>query len=166
LTLAANTNTLLGMKLTLQLQLLPAPAQAEALRTTVERFNEAATWLADIALQQQCANKIALQKLAYYELWARFGLPAEGRHVEASSFPQGIAVNFLKGIWGCTPRRNIPCGKGEHPLSVGVALDGQRFVERYGTAITIPLGLAERRLRDKGVTWMCTIKSRTLRSRQ
>ena len=54
------------MKLTLQLQLLPAPAQAEALRTTVERFNAAATWLADIALQQQLrASKIALQKLAY-----------------------------------------------------------------------------------------------------
>ena len=65
------------MKLTLQLQLLPDPVQAEALRTTVERFNEAATWLAAIALEQQCANKIALQKLTYYELRERFGLPAD-----------------------------------------------------------------------------------------
>ncbi len=65
------------MKLTLQLQLLPDTAQADALRTTVERFNAAATWLAGIAFEQQCANKIALQKLTYYELRARFGLPAD-----------------------------------------------------------------------------------------
>lgn len=68
---------MVGMKLTLQLQLLPDTAQADALRTTVERFNAAATWLAGMAFAHQCANKIALQKLAYYELRARFGLPAD-----------------------------------------------------------------------------------------
>jgi putative transposase len=77
LTLAYNTNTLIGMKLTLQLQLLPDTAQDAALRTTMERFNEAATWLAGIAVAQQCANKIELQKLTYYELRERFGLPAD-----------------------------------------------------------------------------------------
>jgi putative transposase len=76
-TLAHNTNTIIGMKLTLQIQLLPDTTQASALRTTVERFNEAATWPAGAALAQQCANKIALQKLTYYELRARFGLPAD-----------------------------------------------------------------------------------------
>ena len=65
------------MKVTMQLQLLPDTTQADALRTTVERFNEAATWLARIAFQQQCANKVQLQKLTYYELRARFGLPAD-----------------------------------------------------------------------------------------
>ena len=65
------------MKVTLQLQLLPDTAQTEALRTTVEHFNAAATWLAACAFQQQCANKIALQKLTYYELRNRFGLPAD-----------------------------------------------------------------------------------------
>ena len=65
------------MKLTLQLQLLPDETQADALRGIVERFNEAATWLAGVALAQQCANKVALQKLAYYELRERFGLPAD-----------------------------------------------------------------------------------------
>ena len=40
------------MKLTLQLRLLPDTAQADALRTTIERFNEAATWLAGIAFAQ------------------------------------------------------------------------------------------------------------------
>ena len=65
------------MKLTLQLQLLPDETQANALRGIVERFNEAATWLAGVAFAQQCANKVALQKLTYYELRERFGLPAD-----------------------------------------------------------------------------------------
>jgi IS605 OrfB family transposase len=65
------------MKLTLQLQLLPDTAQADALRTTMERFNAAATWLAGIAFTHQCANKVELQKLAYYELRDRFGLPSD-----------------------------------------------------------------------------------------
>ncbi len=65
------------MKLTLQLQLLPDTAQADALRSIVERFNEAATWLAGVAFAQQCANKVARQKLAYYALRERFALPAD-----------------------------------------------------------------------------------------
>ena len=65
------------MKLTLQLQLLPDTTQADALRVTVERFNEAANWLAEVAFTAHCANKIALQKRAYYELRARFVLPAD-----------------------------------------------------------------------------------------
>lgn len=77
MTLAYKANRLIGMKLTLQLQLLPDATQADALRTTVERFNDAATWLAAIAFQQRCANKIALQKLTYYALRERFGLPAD-----------------------------------------------------------------------------------------
>ena len=61
----------------MQLQLLPDTPQADALRAIVERFNEPATWLAGVAFAHQCANKVALQKLAYYELRARFGLPAD-----------------------------------------------------------------------------------------
>jgi IS605 OrfB family transposase len=68
---------LIGMKLTLQLQLLPDTAQTDALRTTMERFNEAATWLAGVAFEHQCANKVELQKLTYYDLRARFALPAD-----------------------------------------------------------------------------------------
>ena len=88
------------MKLTLQLQLLPDTAQADALRITIERFNAAATWLADVAFTQQCANKIALQKLTYYELRARFGLPADtairciAQVVEAYKRDKTIAPTF------------------------------------------------------------------------
>jgi putative transposase len=65
------------MKLTLQTQLLPDPDQAVKLRVTVERFNEAATWLAGIAFKRKLMNKFALQKIAYRELRERFGLPAD-----------------------------------------------------------------------------------------
>ena len=65
------------MKLTLQTQLLPDPEAAARLKATVERFNEAATWLAGIAFERKLANKFDLQKLCYAELRGRFGLPAD-----------------------------------------------------------------------------------------
>jgi putative transposase len=66
-----------GMKLTLQLQLLPNDAQSASLRATMERFNEAANWLAGHAFVRQLANKIELQKLHYRELRERFSLSAQ-----------------------------------------------------------------------------------------
>jgi putative transposase len=66
-----------SMKLTLQLQLLPDEAQSDALRETMERFNEAATWLAGHAYARKLANKIELQKLHYRELRERFALSSQ-----------------------------------------------------------------------------------------
>ena len=65
------------MNLTLQIQLLPEPDQARKLRATVERFNEAANWLAGEAFDRKTANKILLQKLCYAELRERFGLSSQ-----------------------------------------------------------------------------------------
>jgi len=65
------------MKLTLQTQLLPDPESAAKLKATVERFNEAATWLAGVAFARKLANKFLLQQLCYVELRERFGLPAD-----------------------------------------------------------------------------------------
>jgi len=65
------------MKLTLQTQLLPDRETTAKLKATVERFNEAATWLAGVAFERKLANKFALQKLCYAELRGRFGLPAD-----------------------------------------------------------------------------------------
>ena len=45
------------MKLTLQTQLLPDAESAAKLKATVERFNEAATWLAGVAFERKLANK-------------------------------------------------------------------------------------------------------------
>src|SRR5262245_6723111 len=66
-----------SMKLTLQLQLLPDEVQAASLRATMERFNEAANWLAGHAFALKLANKIELQKLHYRELRQRFELSAQ-----------------------------------------------------------------------------------------
>jgi putative transposase len=99
------------MKLTLQTQLLPDADQSAKLRATVERFNEAATWLAGIAFERKLANKFTLQKLCYAELRERFGLPADtairciAQVVEAHKrdkdkkprFPKHSAVPFSMG---------------------------------------------------------------------
>jgi putative transposase len=67
----------LGMKLTLQIQLLPERDHADRLRETVEHFNDAANWLAGIAFERKTANKLLLQRIAYKELRERFGLSAQ-----------------------------------------------------------------------------------------
>ena len=136
------------MKLTLQLQLLPDIAQADALRTTVERFNEAATWLAGVAFREHCANKVALQKLTYYELRERFGLPADtairciAQVVEAYKRDKTICPTFR-------PHAAVPFSMGKNigfksPDRVSIStLDGRVIVpyimgtyqqERFGFA--------------------------------
>ncbi len=65
------------MKLTLQTQLLPDRDHAVRLQATVERFNEAANWLAGKAFEVQVSNKIVLQRLHYAELRERFDLSAQ-----------------------------------------------------------------------------------------
>lgn len=65
------------MKLTLQTQLLPDPAQDEALRATVGRFNEAANWVAGELFDRKVTNKRLAQKLVYRELRDRFALTAQ-----------------------------------------------------------------------------------------
>lgn len=65
------------MKLTLQIQLLPDASQTLALRETLARFNEAASWLAQRAFELRSANKIELQKLFYKEIRDVFGLSAQ-----------------------------------------------------------------------------------------
>jgi putative transposase len=65
------------MKLTMQIQLFPERDHAARLRATVERFNEAADWLAGEALDRKVSNKIVLQRLRYAELREKFGLSAQ-----------------------------------------------------------------------------------------
>lgn len=65
------------MNLTLQVKLLPTPEQSAALLATMERFNAACDVLAAVAFQHRCANKIALQKLAYHDVRRDFDLSAQ-----------------------------------------------------------------------------------------
>src|SRR5262249_51672166 len=66
-----------SMKLTLQIQLLPDQEQATNLKSTIERFNQACSWLAKQAFESKTANKITLQQKYYYELREKFDLSAQ-----------------------------------------------------------------------------------------
>ena len=65
------------MKLTLQLQLLPALDQKPALLATMERFNEAATFAAKLGFDAGVFSQPSIHKLAYREIRERFGLSAQ-----------------------------------------------------------------------------------------
>jgi putative transposase len=65
------------MKLTLPIQLRPEPDHTRRLQATVERFNQAANWLAGEAFARQCSNKLTLQKLFYKELRESFELSSQ-----------------------------------------------------------------------------------------
>lgn len=65
------------MKLVAAIKLLPSSEKAEALRTTLWRCNEAATWLAATGFAAGNFRQFDLQKIAYYDLRNRFGLTAQ-----------------------------------------------------------------------------------------
>src|SRR5437867_9616390 len=65
------------MKIIVRTQLLPDVEMAQALRATVERFNEACNWVAGVAFERQSSNRISLQQIVYRDVRARFGLSAQ-----------------------------------------------------------------------------------------
>ena len=67
------------MKLTLQLQLLPAPDQKADLLATMERFNEAATFAARVGFDAGVYGQVTIHKLAYHEIRKRFGIWSSSR---------------------------------------------------------------------------------------
>ncbi|MER3456356.1 MAG: hypothetical protein C4304_05635 [candidate division GAL15 bacterium] len=66
-----------NMNLTLMVKLQPTAEQSTALLETMERFNAACNAIAEVAFKERTANKIRLQKLVYYDIPERFGLPAQ-----------------------------------------------------------------------------------------
>lgn len=90
------------MRLTLPVKLAPTAEQAACLLATVERFNAACDWLGGVAFRERCANKVVLQKLAYYDVRARFGLAAQfsiraiSKTVEAYKRDQTIQPHFRR----------------------------------------------------------------------
>jgi len=65
------------MKLVVIVKLSPSDEQHRALLQTLERFNEAADWIADVAFENRTASKYKLQKLIYHDVRERFGLSAQ-----------------------------------------------------------------------------------------
>ena len=88
------------MQITLAVKLQPTSEQASALLETIERFNSACNYVADVAYQHRMANKYALQKLVYHELRDRFGLSSQmavravGKVVEAYKRDKSKRVQF------------------------------------------------------------------------
>lgn len=50
------------MKIVLQIKLLPDVTQHAVLKDTMRVFNEACSYIAEVAFQEQCASKFVLQK--------------------------------------------------------------------------------------------------------
>lgn len=65
------------MKLTIQLQVLPDADQQAILLTTMERFNEAASFAAKVGFEAKVYSQPSVHKLAYREIRERFGLSAQ-----------------------------------------------------------------------------------------
>lgn len=65
------------VKLTLVVKLAPDAAQHTALLRTLEAFNAACNYAADVAFTNHTANKFHLQKIVYRDLRDRFGLSAQ-----------------------------------------------------------------------------------------
>lgn len=65
------------MKLVANIQLKPSRAQADLLRRTLERCNEACNWLSQRGFEVGSTRQFDLQKLAYAEARARFSIAAQ-----------------------------------------------------------------------------------------
>jgi putative transposase len=65
------------MKLTIQMQLLPTAEQSALLRTTMERFNAAASFAAKAGFEAKVFAQPSIHKLAYRQIRERFGLSAQ-----------------------------------------------------------------------------------------
>lgn len=65
------------MNTTLMVKLAPTPEQHALLLATMERFNEACNWIAEVAFEHHTAGKYKLQKLIYHAVRERFGLSAQ-----------------------------------------------------------------------------------------
>src|SRR5260370_38527597 len=125
------------MKLTLAIKLAPGPEQHAALLATLERFNAACNAIAAVAFREHLANKIALQKIVYYDVRERFGLSSQmtvraiAKVVEAYKRNKTIQPTF-RPHGALTYDERIMSWKGLKHVSV-LALDGRHLVAcRFG----------------------------------
>jgi putative transposase len=65
------------MKQTMLLKLAPSPEQHNALLDTMHAFNDACNAIAEVAYDEQLANKFKLQKIVYADMRKRFGLSSQ-----------------------------------------------------------------------------------------
>ena len=120
------------MQLALKVKILPTNVQKDLLRRTMVRFNEACNYIADIAFANRCANKIALQKIVYYDVRERFQLSAQltiraiAKVVEAYKRDKSRKPNF--GLYsGIIYDQRILSWKGLEHVSL-VTIEGRQII--------------------------------------
>lgn len=125
------------MKQTIVVKLAPSARQHAALLATMERFNAACDAIAGVAFDRRLANKIALQKLVYYDVRERFGLSSQltvraiAKVVEAYKRDKAIRPRFRPHGAVCYDQR-IMSWKGIEEVSL-LTLEGRELVPvRFG----------------------------------
>ncbi len=138
------------MKLTIQVQLLPDAAQKAVILSTMERFNEAATFAAKAGFEAKVFSQPSIHKIAYREIREQFGLSAQmavraiGKAVECfkrdktkcPAFKPHGAVTYderilgFKGLdrvslWTMTGRMVLPLVYGEYQAERFDRIKGQ-----------------------------------------
>jgi IS605 OrfB family transposase len=125
------------MKLTIQMQLLPTAEQAALLRTTMERFNEAATFAAQLGFAAGVFSQPSIHKLAYREIRDRFGLSAQmavraiGKAVECFKRDKKVCPVF-KPLGAITYDERILGFKGLDKVSLWTMVGRQVIALVYG----------------------------------
>lgn len=125
------------MKLTIQLQLMPTAEQAALLRTTMERFNEAATFAARAGFDAQVFAQPSIHKLAYREIRDRFGLSAQmavrsiGKAVECFKRDKAVCPVF-RPLGAVTYDERILGFKGLDRVSLWTMAGRQLIALVYG----------------------------------
>lgn len=127
----------MGMKQTIVVKLAPTADQHRALLATMERFNQACDHIAEVAFERRLANKIALQKLVYYEIRKRFGLSSQltvraiAKVVEAYKRDRSVRPGFRPHGAVCYDQR-IMSWRGVEEVSL-LTLDGRELIPvRFG----------------------------------
>lgn len=127
------------MKLTLRLRLLPTDDQKAAILSTMERFNEAASFAAKVGFEAGVFSQPSIHKRCYREIRERFSLTAQmavraiGKAVETFKRDKSVCPEFkprgaityddrilkFKGLdavnlWTLQGRQTIPMVFGEY----------------------------------------------------
>ena len=119
------------MRQAVVIKLEPNPRQREALLTTMEAFNRACQYVADVAYERRVANKIALQPIVYGELRSRYllrwGLFGGGWFVQAILVLAIGAAALRLQPWLAESLYFLVLWAVVVPLFAAVALSGSLF---------------------------------------
>lgn len=136
------------MKQTIAVKLEPSPEQFKALLETMEAFNRACQYAADVAYEKRLANKIALQPWVYGKLRSEFGMSSQmairaiAEAVNAYKRDKRVHVKFSPRSAMVFDQR-IMSFKGLTHVSL-LSLSGRLVIPmRYGTYQAERLGRAK-----------------------